>query len=79
MPGPSGRTADVPEVPVTDLQYSISHTYNGVIPVLFALSTLLVLMRLLSRWKTSLGADDYLVVSAAVSQHRLLSTFSKPC
>ena len=77
MTGPSGPTADVLGVPVTDLQYSISRTYNGVIPVLFALSTLFVLMRLLSRWKTSLGADDYLVVSAAVGEGRLLSASFK--
>ena len=59
---------------MTDLQYSISRTYNGVIPALFALSTVIVLMRLLSRWKTSFEADDYLVVGAAVGEGRLLSS-----
>lgn len=67
MAGPSGVTADVPGVPVTDLQYNSSRTYVGVVPVLFTLSTLIVLMRIATRWKTSLEADDYLVVAAVVS------------
>jgi hypothetical protein len=77
MAGPSGLTADVPGVPVTDLEFNSSRTYIGVIPVLFTFSTLILTLRIASRWKPRLEADDYLVVAAAVSDATV--SFSNPC
>jgi len=69
MADPPGSPADVPQLPgapVTDLQYNMARTYVGVISVLFALSTLMIALRIMSRWKTNrrLNADDYLIVGA---------------
>ena len=76
MAGPPASPADVPQLPgapVTDLQYNMAHTYVGVVSVLFALSTLMIALRLVSRWQTNrrLNADDYLIVGAGVSVTRL--------
>ena len=75
MAGQPGSTADMPQLPgatVTDLQYNLAHTYVGVLSVLFTLSTLIVILRIVSRWKTNkrLDADDYLIVGAGVSVTR---------
>ncbi len=69
MADQSASSAEVPGVPVTDLQYSVARTYVGVVSALFALSTLIIALRLASRWKTNrrLEADDYLIAGAGVS------------
>ncbi len=62
----------LPGATVTDLQYHTARTYVGVLSVLSALSTLIVILRIVSRWKTNkrLEADDYLIVGAGVSVTR---------
>ena len=69
MADQSASSAEVPGIPVTDLQYSVARTYVGVVSALFALSTLILALRLASRWKTNrrLEADDYLIAGAGVS------------
>ncbi len=69
MADQSASSASVPGLPVTDLQYNVARTYVGVVSTLFALSTLILALRIASRWKTNrrLEADDYLIVGAGVS------------
>jgi len=69
MASQPGSPADMPQLPgatVTDLQYNLARTYVGVLSVLSALSTLIVALRIVSRWKSNrrLDADDYLIVGA---------------
>ena len=61
---------DTPGIVVTDLQYNMGRAYVGVVSALFALSTLILVSRVGSRWKANRGleADDYLIVGAAVSR-----------
>ncbi len=70
MAGPPGSPADAPGLFVTDFQYHTGRAYVGVVSVLFVISTLILIMRIVSRWKTTCGlaADDYLIISAGVRQ-----------
>ena len=69
MADQTASPAEVPGLPVTDLQRTMARTYVGVVSTLFALSTLILALRLVSRWKTNrrLEADDYFIVGASVS------------
>ncbi len=67
--------ADAPGIPanlpVTDLQFNNARTYTGVVAALLALSITIVMMRVVSRWRSSgLQVDDYFIISAAVSGAR---------
>ncbi len=85
MADQSASSAEVPGLPVTDLQNKMARTYVGVLSTLFTLSTLVLTLRLVSRWKTNrrLEVDDYLIVGASVSgsplvPSRVLSHLRKP-
>ena len=70
MAGPPGPPPDAPGLFVTDFQYNNGRTYVGVVSALFVISTLILVMRIVSRWKTTCGlaADDHLIISAGVRQ-----------
>ena len=64
---PGSPPPDLPGIPVTDLQYANARIYTSTMAALFALSTSIVILRLVSRWKSNgLGPDDYFIIGAAV-------------
>ncbi len=75
MADQSASSASMPGLPVTDLEYSVARTYAGAVSTLFALSTFILALRVVSRWKTNrrLEADDYLILGAGVSGSPLSS------
>jgi hypothetical protein len=60
----------LPCIPITDLQISNARAYVGAVTALLALSSLLVTVRVVSRWKSlrSLTIDIYFILAAAVSK-----------
>ncbi len=76
MADQSASSAEVPGLPVTALQHTMARTYVGVVSTLFAISTLILALRIVSRWQTNrrLEADDYLIIGASVSRNPLVSS-----
>ncbi|KAK1753323.1 hypothetical protein QBC47DRAFT_348880 [Echria macrotheca] len=65
-PGGGGPPADLPGLPVTDLQIYYGVTYVGVIATLCGISTLLVITRVVSRWRsTRIAIDDYFLIASS--------------
>ena len=81
MADQSASPAELLGLPVTALQHTMARTYVGVVSTLFALSTLILALRLVSRWKTNrrLEADDYFIVCASVSGNPLVPSRVPSC
>ncbi len=81
MADQSASPAELPGLPVTALQHTMARTYVGVVSTLFALSTLILALRLVSRWKTNrrLEVDDYFIASASVSRNPLVPSRVPSC
>ena len=56
-------------LPVTALQINNSRMYIGVVVALSVVSSLMVTTRVVSRWRltSTLAADEYFIIAAAVS------------
>jgi len=63
---------DLPGILITDLQLHNAQAYVSAVTALVVLSSLLVTIRIISRWKSlrNFTLDVYFIMAAAVSAHR---------